>query len=429
MDKIVSILKKIIRPIYSGSKRCFEYNIMVMYYRYFQAKALRKIKKKESFRCVFLALFDSVWKCDSLYREMLKDVRFAPIIVICPVVNYGHDNMIQRMRDCRSFFDKKGYNYIVSYNENTGEYLDIKKELKPDIVFYTNPYRGLIDNKYYIDNFKDVLTCYIPYFYASGNNPAFYDLPFHHYVWKYFCENESLKKEFEQTERKKLANIVPVGFCPFDEFEEKKVTRDSRIKKVIWAPHHMLEASGGVVVRNSFLRYYDSFFKLADKFQGKVEFVFRPHPLLKNKLYAHPDWGKARTDSYYSKWKAHNYCSLDEHTNYIELFYNTDAMIHDCGSFTTEYLYVNKPALFSDRSFFGPNEYWKSAIDAVDCYYRADSEAEIETFITDVVLNGNDYLFNKRLAYKEKYLCTHELVGRKIINTITNIVKEENECV
>ena len=133
-------------------------------------EALFQLRKKKPIRCVFLALFDSVWKYDNLYLLMEKDDRFEPIILVCPVVNHGEANMIKNMRDCFSFFSKKGYNVINSYDEVSKEYVDLRHEISPDIIFYTNPYKGLIDDRYYIDQFDDLLTIYVSYNYGNSKD-------------------------------------------------------------------------------------------------------------------------------------------------------------------------------------------------------------------------------------------------------------------
>lgn len=419
------ILKEILRPIYHKLQHLYLRYIEENRYRFHQRRALKKLKNKKQYKCVFFALMDSVWKCDSVYQQMLNDPRFDPIILICPVVNYGHENMVSTMDKCALFFKEKGYDFILAFNKHTGEYIDVNRELSPDIIFYTNPYKGLIDDRYYIDKFKNILTCYIPYFFASGNSEMFYNLPFHHYVWRYYCENEFLKTEFELKQGRNLNNVVPTGYCVFDEFEKKKNRLTSnKVKKIIWAPHHMIEDNPYIVLRNSFLRMHDLFFHLADKYAGEVEFIFRPHPVLKNKLYKHSDWGKQRTDEYYSKWETYPYCSINERGDYISAFYETDAIIHDCGSFITEYLYVNKPALFTDKTKFDNSQYWRTAIEAIDCYYRAESNQEVEEFIDNVVLGNNDELKFKRTEYCKKYLYSEELICNNIIRNITRSIEQ-----
>lgn len=83
----------------------------------------------------------------------------------------------------------------------------------------------------------------------------------------------------------------------------------------------------------------------AQKYKDKVQIVFKPHPMLYRTLCEHSEWGKERTDAYYSMWNNMSNTQLEE-GDYTELFMQSDAMIHDCGSFILEYLAVDKPCMF-----------------------------------------------------------------------------------
>jgi hypothetical protein len=121
-------------------------------------KALIKVRKKalskEKIKIAFFALNSSVWKYDGVYKIFEKDNRFEPIIVVCPTINYGYENMIFEMNKTFNFFKNKDYNVVKTLNNENNNYLDVKREINPDIIFYTNPYKGLIDDRYFITNFK-----------------------------------------------------------------------------------------------------------------------------------------------------------------------------------------------------------------------------------------------------------------------------------
>ena len=379
---MANIIIKVLNKIYYIEKAfIFKYLELTKNIRY--KRALNKLKTKNRFVCVFFAAFDTSWKYNSLYQKMLSDPRFEPIIVICPIINYGRDNMIRRMKECELYFKRKGYKYVLSYDEKQDTYLDVKKSLNPDIIFYTNPYGSLVDKRYDIYAFLDKLSCYVPYFHAGPNDKMFYGLPFHKLVWRFYIENLQLKNEYSTCLNDPLNNYVSVGYASFDEFKSMKKTNLSERKKIIWAPHHLIEPLNGML-RDGFMTLFTSFFDLADYYCGQVEFIFRPHPLLKNKLYEKEGWGKEKTDKYYEKWNNYPNCSINEHGNYIQLFYDSDAMIHDCGSFTSEYLYVNKPVLFTDHRDFDSKHFFKVAQDAADCHYRGRTKEEIMKTLEEI---------------------------------------------
>ena len=101
-------------------------------------KALERCKSKRTLNCVFFAIYESVWKYDALYRLMEKHDRFNPVILVCPAVNRGKEHMIESLQHCYDSFKQRGYNVIMSYNYENETYVDVRKGLAPDIIFYTN---------------------------------------------------------------------------------------------------------------------------------------------------------------------------------------------------------------------------------------------------------------------------------------------------
>ncbi len=72
-----------------------------------------------------------------------------------------------------------------------------------------------------------------------------------------------------------------------------------------------------------------------------------------------------------------------EEGEYVGLFRESDAMIHDCTSFITEYLYTGKPALYLNPNIRDRlNEYGKLGYDAI---LKAHKQTDIEDFILSVI--------------------------------------------
>ena len=160
--------------------------------------------------------------------------------------------------------------------------------------------------------------------------------------------------------------------------------------------------------------------ELAEKYKDKVQFVFKPHPLLKNNLYQHPVWGKDRTDAYYETWANGENMAIAE-GEYIDLFNSSDAMINDSASFTFEYLYMNKPCLFLSN-YDRQKDANVAALKAYDSWYHATTETEIEKFIEDVVIAGKDMMKDKRKAFYEEVLLppNGKSVAENILDDIVN---------
>lgn len=386
------------------------------------AKTLRKYQNKKVLNVAFFALHDAVWKYESLYNLMLHDEKFNPIIVVCPVSNYGFENMIHQMNETYSTFKQKQYNVIKSYNEKTNKFLDIRKSINPDIIFYTNPYEGLINDRYYITKFSDKLTCYLPYGFTNLNVEWNTNLPLHNLVWIFFGESELNKKDVVKTQDIKGGNYVISGYPIYDELIKSKKdvwkTKGNDLKRIIWAPHHTITGQEGLEFSN-FLSLYDFFFELLKEYEDKIQVCFKPHPLLRNKLYNHPDWGKENTDKYYEKWSKHKNAFIED-SYYIDLFTSSDAMIHDCGSFTIEYLFLwEKPVFYvSDGSRLNLSN--EIATLAFNSHYVGNKKDDIRNFITEIVIGGNDPMKGTRYSFFKENLLppNNKTASENMLDTI-----------
>lgn len=387
--------------------------------------AIKKIRAKHGpINVVFFAIFDSVWKYDHLYKIMEKDNRFNPIIVVCPVVNYGKENMLQNMNKCYNLFKSKDYNVIRAYDVSTKKYINVRKELNPDIIFYTNPYKGLIDGRYYIDKYRDILTCYVNYYFCTETKlyDIAYDRLFYNLLWKKYIESPFEKKLAERYARNKGINMTLTGYPGIDQLIDTKYIpkevwkkRSVKTKRIIWAPHHSIN-NYAFVNYSTFLKYYDVLLKLAEKYKDSIQISFKPHPLLKNRLYL--DWGKERTDKYYETWRLLENGQLDE-GEYIDLFLTSDAIIHDSGSFIFEYLITGKPAMHLNNGIPYDINYNEYAQEALSCYYTANNEEDIEEFIINVI-NNKDEKKEERLKFIQSnlYPPNNNLASQNIINDL-----------
>jgi hypothetical protein len=371
--------------------------------------ALRKLHKKERVKVAFFAIHSAVWKYDGVYQLMDKDPRFEPMVIVCPVVNYGKENMLSEMDNAYKMFKNKGYNVIKSYNEKDDTYLDVKKEINPDIIFYTNPHR-LTKEKYYIAHYKNTLSCYVPYsFHITHLNEIQYNQLFHNILWKAFYETEMHKKIAKAYSKNKGLNVVVTGYPNIDNFEYgcrtgKDIWKDPNVSlmRIIWAPHHSIDSREDLSYSN-FLYYHQAMLDILKKYKDKIQVAFKPHPLLREKLLDHKDWGKKRTDDYYGKWASSENAQL-ETMDYVDLFNSSDALIFDSASFMVEYLCCGKPSLFtlSDSNVKDRfNEFGKMAFEQ---HYHAYNELDIYNFIENVVCENKDKMKKNRETFYARYL-------------------------
>ena len=407
-----------------------KHSIQLRYCYRFHRRALKKLKNKSTIRCVFFATFEETWKYDDVYRLMQRNERFDPVILVCPIVNYGYDNMIQRMNQCYSFFKQKRYSVQMAYDVEQGSYLNVRKIINPDIIFYTNPYLGLIDNRYFVTEFRDVLTVYVPYFF---NDTADYELAYDEYlmnvVWRRYLETNMHLSMAKKYSRNCGINAVVTGYPGIEPFLKNKLEdvhagwkiKDRSFKRIIWAPHHSIYATDQYKYA-SFLMFSDVMVELANKYKDQVQFAFKPHPLLRNKL--ENVWGKEKTEKYYLEWAQMPNTTIVE-GDYVDLFWSSDAMIHDSGSFIAEYLYLNKPVMRTLNGIDLSTLHNQFGLRCLDSHYKARTAEEIEVFIKNVI-NGVDPLKAQRTEslsefFKPQDSPSHTILDDLLARIVTTI--------
>ena len=106
---------------------------------------------------------------------------------------------------------------------------------------------------------------------------------------------------------------------------------------------------------------------------------------------------------------------------YELLFKQSDAMVHDSGSFIMEYLLVDKPCMYlqAGNGYSGFNE---DTLQALACYQKGSTVAEIEHFLLGLIHNAPDSMARARSRYMKQYLlppggCS---AAQNIINSILN---------
>ena len=160
---------------------------------------------------------------------------------------------------------------------------------------------------------------------------------------------------------------------------------------------------------------------IASKYRKNVLLIFKPHPLLKAKLYKL--WGKEKTDIYFLLWKEGENTSISE-GEYVDLFLTSDAMIHDSGSFVTEYLFVNKPVMRTINDLPLDKQFNDFALSCLDNYYKAYNKQDIDNFIQNVI-NGIDPLKEKRTKFVNEVLMPKGSPSQNIIDDILDSIDNQ----
>ncbi len=425
MGKLVSIAKRIMPTAvfrYFKGRACENVfrKLRKEYpaYRERMLKRVEAVRQKEVINVLFYIWQPSFWKVDSLFRLMLEHPRFNP--VVCPVPVYDFQDPVKRQQvlaETRSYFKQKGYpvlevdgvgpiakSFVLTKNG-----IDvIRKSFAPDIIFVQNPYETVQEA---IDaDMEHELYCYVPYGFRNSLAHFSYNNATQNKYLFNFVENQYISDFCHEIMANGGTNLRVTGYPPVDYylFPEKCASRESvwkpqvtPCKKIIWAPHWALH-DGSIMKKGSFLQVADFMLEYAKKAQGRAQFAFKPHPKLKEQLYNLPDWGVERTDAYYAQWAALPNSQLEQ-GEYADLFLQSDAMIHDSGSFIVEYMATGKPCCFLHSKVDYPDAN-KMTVDALAAHYTAETAQEAAEFLERVVFMGDDPMQQARMEYVRRYL-------------------------
>lgn len=391
-------------------------------------RGAKRCRNKNKIEVAFVLAVPGMWKLDYVFRAMQQSERYHPYMVLIPYTvykGYSVDEMEKTLRRTEGFVKARGFEYIIPRDEKTGQWLDIKKTLNPDIVFFTCPYKDM-KPMYHARHYVDRLTCFTTYGFSSmklfRNN---YQKLALNICGAYFLETTMHKRFAEQYSQSRGRNCYVTGYpgCEVylrDDYQSKEVWRkqDCEKKRIIWAPHHTID---GTFTVSTFLDVYNMMLEVAEKYANRVQFAFKPHQFLKFKLIEM--WGAERTEEYYHRWKEMPNCQLVE-DDYTDLFIGSDAMIHDSCSFTTEYLYQRKPVMYLLKN--NPQDVFNDfGIMSFEQHYHGRTREDIEHFIEDVVLAGNDPKKESREQFFKEYLGPYNgaLPSENIMKIIESLIE------
>jgi hypothetical protein len=377
---------------------------------------------------------------DNLIKLFENDPQFNSNVVIIPYDPYGknifqtglNEHQLKDYEDNYHYFKKIGSNVVKGYDTKLKGFIDIN-DLNPDLILYSSPWEASFPEDFRMDNLpKNVLFCYIPYgIHASHNEDAQFNQELHKKSWKIFYQTQIHKELAAKYSDVGSSNVVVTGYPKMDPLidgSHKKSPyswKDSshQKKRVIWAPHHSIKY---YIHFSTFDENYKFFYEYA-KDHSEIEWVFKPHPLLRHyysvssQIFPDDDrFSNENLEKYYKAWDNLPNASLYEGGDYLNLFATSDTMITDSVSFLSEYLYSGNPGLFLTNSTQKFNEYGNIIKNA---WYQIDGSdfKQIENFINNVVINEDDTLKDVRENIFHKYLKTNGITAsNRIYNDIKN---------
>lgn len=380
-----------------------------------------KILRKEKINVCFLVCDAAMFSAESVYLKMRDDPRYETFIAVAPRITRGEKFLRDTIGKAVGTLSERYGKVLQLYDPDIRKKISLKG--KADIVFTTIVYEEQTFREYTTVPLSEfALVACISYGYSgqllADTRKMIFTQEFA-FFWKLFVPNKATLELWGATNHLLKANLALGGYSKMDRLAAIPLKVRSR-KKILICPHHSLgRDEGGGVQLSNFLKYSDFFLSLPTRYP-EIDFVFRPHPLLFPRLETKIWWGEEKVSAYKAALQKHPNVEFQSGGDYFETFANSDAMIHDCGSFFAEYFYTGKPQCYMledtttiEREF---TDFGKALYSHVK---HAFSENDIIQFIEKVVILGNDDSRAEREAFAREEVCTfHPHAAERVLHQL-----------
>lgn len=411
----------IINKLFRSEKiKEFFYNLKiaqnVKYIENNKPRVIKKLKNKlqsgEKINAVFYVYDETKWKCQSLYDLLDKDSRFEVKVLVTKTAceNKNNPSYIsdEKLAEVFDFFEKRGMNVCFAYDIDSSSFIPFK-EFEPDIIFYQHPWYVKTEQGPVVCS-KFALTCYIPYYFPIEAADIDCKLRFHNYVENYYVLDEYTRDKYLKKAPELAQKLKVVGYPYLDGFCSDSKPRAA--KCVIYAPHWTICSQG---LAYGTFEWSGKFILEYAKSHPEIQWIFKPHPLLKKALADSQYMSVEEAENYYSEWDKLGI--KYESGDYLGLFEKSDMMITDCSSFLGEYFVTGKPLLhlMSEKSQFR-----NSDNPILKCYYRANNLEELKTLLE--ILPQKDSMRELRLKTLEESGLKNNPASQRILEDIQNFM-------
>ena len=431
-DSIKNIYYEINRKLDNNTKY-FNANMQYSFYnfnKYKEELLKQKAKNREKIKVIFLIPESAKFGMESIYYSMLESEIFDPyILVVHPRDNFFDENQTYFKEAVESYnlFKERGYRTLFAYNMENMKAIDIEN-FKPDIIFINNP------NMFSFGVFKNIninlkyLTCYINY---SINVASLDD---YHYnnssintCYKMFAETYYCYKKHMNINNG--FNTVLTGYPKLDSYKKdikeciipKKIDNGNKI--VIYAPHWSIGKIDTLTRLGTFNLYHKYFMKLL-KENPNINFVFKPHPSLRDRIIDYKIMDIEYYENYIKEWNNSNNGIYISDGEYIDLFRKSSCLITDSGSFIAEYLPSENPCIYlinPEEENLIENTFNDFAKPIVNSYYLCYNEEDINKYFNEIIINENDYMKDKRLNLIKDSFINIGSAGKIITDYLSDI--------
>lgn len=390
----------------------------------------KRLASNKRLRVGFILYDASMWCGDDLYHLFERDRRYEPMVCLCLRTD-KKDSAIVRQEHQKGLeqFRAKGLSVIGVEDDET-------PIPKMDIMIYLTPYDYVLPKVFNFSTITlETLIAHIPY--AFSENPITPLLNAQSIArvssWRDFFDAR-MNMEWITSETGNLKNPRAFfsGLPKLDWFYADKRNMkpsftwkgDGIRKKVIYAPHWSIQSG---MMFATFQHNFRFMYEYAKEHKD-ISWVLKPHP---NLMFAAVECGVFPSEKAFKKyiaaWEALPNARVITGAYYHEIFETSDGMILDSGSFIFEYQYTHKPFLFLTRETQRFNPFAQKLMETL---YKADGRdfTGIDRFVQDVLLGGNDYMYERRLNFfrehldykAQNHMTASEYIFKSIDRGITN---------
>lgn len=364
----------------------------------------------------------------SIYEAMKADDAFDVHVWGVPKRSPGGDMDWVEYQSLIDYFEAEGIPCSRAYDLEKRKWHNPIEFGVPDVVFLSTPYDTQYNYLYgssYLGHFSNVAI--LPYGFSMLN--LFYSAPCLKNCQYIFCENETLQDLFAP---EYASRLVVVGHPSFDPYlhpleESKRMAYKSAGAKhrIVWAPHFTVATGVTTHQCSNFFAYYELFLQLAKDYP-ELEIVMRPHPELFKFMVVCGAKTEREAMDYRKRFESLPNAFIYEDPDYISLFRQADAILLDSLSFIAACAPSGIPVCFLESAK-------RQRVNSIGerllhADYAAWDAGEIREFVERVVIGGDDYKQEERVAAVKKLLyMPPEGAGTRIAREIKTRLLAERE--
>lgn len=410
--KIVSVLKNQ-KQKYKNNKYLKEIDELNIKHSDIEKKLRNRGEKPIRYACYVMYAAD--YGESDIFSLMINDNDFIPKLVVVPDVARGKEHMIKTYNETKTFLiNKFGEKYILDgYDESKDIYIDHSDEF--DIVSFNCPYDEMHHDLHKISylNKKSILTTHTVYgyFISKFGETELYPRPEISGLWKIFLDTNYTLQSYNAASLCHGKNALAFGYPKMDALSKYKIENKKR-KKILISPHHSINSP--TFSLSNFLSYSDFILELPDLYP-EIDFVFRPHPLLFANLVNNNFWTEKQVSEYLETIESKG-IEYSHGGDYFNIFADCDAIIHDCASYITEWLFTGKPGCFVVRDDKVFDFFTELGKESVKYYKKAYNKEQIIDFINNLISDNNFMKYSNNPVIKNEIMLNYPLVSKKIVD-------------